>query len=273
MATLIPFYLPPLVAIAGRIAPRLTARLVAHLVARPGGRNPTQPWEIASGPEGSEIEVRAGLHAQSWGESGPLVLALHGWRGRTTQFRPLAATLVARGMRVIALDLPGHGRSAGATATPRQMGELVAEVQKIVGPVHAAIGHSFGGAVIGAGLMYGFRADRLVIVSSPTHVSRIPFFYAKALGLPHRAMPCFARLLDAHVGRPSADLDLVSSAPGAGIPGMLVHDTEDAVIPYSEATALASAWPSLKFMTTTGLGHRDILSNAAVVQAIADFIA
>jgi pimeloyl-ACP methyl ester carboxylesterase len=272
VASLIPFYLPPLVRVAGHIAPRLTARAVAALVARPRGRNPTQPWEIAAGPGGSEIELRTGLHAQSWGESGPLVLTLHGWRGRTTQFRPLAAALLARGMRTIALDLPGHGRSIGSTATPRQIGELLVDVQRIVGRVHAAIGHSFGGAAIGAGLLYGFRAERLVIVSSPTHVSRIPFFYAKALGLPHRAMPHFARLLDEHAGRRSAELDLVSTAPMSGIPALLVHDTNDAVIPYSEAEALVAVWPGLKLMTTTGLGHRDILANGFVIQNIVEFV-
>ncbi len=272
MASLIPFYLPPLVRVAGRVAPRLTARMVAALVARPRGRNPTQPWEIAEGPEGSAIELRTGLHATSWGDSGPLVLALHGWRGRTTQFRPLAAELLARGMRTIALDLPGHGRSLGSTATPREIGELLVEVERITGPVHAAIGHSFGGAAIGAALLYGFRAERLVIVSSPTHVSRIPFFYAKALGLPHRAMPHFARLLDEHAGRRLAELDLVATAPKSGIPALLVHDTNDAVIPYSEAEALAGVWPGLEFTTTTGLGHRDILANGEVLRTIVEFV-
>jgi len=272
VANLIPFYLPPLFRIAGTIAPHLTARAVAALVARPRGRNPTQPWEVASGPEGQEIELRTGLHAQCWGESGPLVLALHGWRGRTTQFRPLAAALLARGMRTIALDLPGHGRSVGSTATPREIGELLIEVQKISGPVHTAIGHSFGGAAIGAGLLYGFRAERIVIVSSPTHVSRIPFFFAKALGLPHRAMPHFARLLDEHASRPIAELDLVLTAPKSGIPALLVHDTDDKVIPYSEATALAAVWKGIEFMTTTGLGHRDILANGEVLKRIVEFI-
>jgi pimeloyl-ACP methyl ester carboxylesterase len=138
--------------------------------------------------------------------------------------------------------------------------------------VHAAIGHSFGGAAIGAALLYGFRADRLVIVSSPTHVSRIPFFYAKALGLPHRAMPYFARLLEEHAGRKLAELDLVSTAPNSGIPALLVHDTKDAVIPYSEAEALAGVWKGLQVMTTTGLGHRDILANGEVLRRIVEFI-
>lgn len=258
--------------VGGRIAPRLAARAMATLVSQPRGRNPTQPWELASTP-GRRIELRPGLFAEAWGESGPLVLALHGWRGRTTQFRPLAALLLARGFRTVAVDLPGHGGSAGEQLTPHLLGRLLIELQPILGSIHAAIGHSFGGAGIGAALPYGFRPSRIVIVSSPTHVSHIPFYWARMVGLPARAMPHFARLLDQHAGRPIAELDLVSTAPRCGIPGLLVHDTEDAVIPYSQALALVAAWPELQFMTTTGKGHRDILANDAVLQRITEFIA
>jgi pimeloyl-ACP methyl ester carboxylesterase len=257
--TPIPFYVPPLLNFFGRIAP-------------PGGRNPTQPWEIATGTIGREVELKTGLHARSWGESGPLVLALHGWRGRTTQFRPLAAALSVRGMRTVALDLPGHGVSVGDSTTPRLIGELLVELPRIVGPVHAAIGHSFGGAALGAGLVYGFRPKRLVIVSAPTRVSRIPVFLAKAAGLPPAAMKEFVSILDEHAGRPSAELDLVSTAPPSGIPALLIHDLKDAVIPYGEAEALANAWPGLSVMTTSGKGHRDILSAPEVMQRIVDFV-
>jgi pimeloyl-ACP methyl ester carboxylesterase len=268
----IPFYLPPLLSLFGRVAPRKAARLIADLIARPRGRNPTQPWELATGTMGRAVELRTGLHATSWGEQGPLVLTLHGWRGRTTQFRPLAAKLLDRGLRTLALELPGHGVSVGDSATPRQIGELLIEVERIVGPVHAAIGHSFGGAALGAGLVYGFRPARLVIVSAPTRVSRIPLLLAKEAGLPPPAMKEFVRILDREAGRPMAELDLVSTAPHAGVPGFLVHDLQDAVIPYAEAEALANAWPGLKFMSTSGKGHRDILSAPEVMKAIVDFV-
>jgi pimeloyl-ACP methyl ester carboxylesterase len=242
------------------------------LISRPRGQNPTQPWELASGTVGKEIELRTGLRARSWGETGPTVLALHGWRGRTTQFRPLAAKLLDRGLRTVALELPGHGISAGDSATPRLIGELLIEIERIVGPVHAAIGHSFGGAALGAGLVYGFRPKRLVIVSSPTRVSRIPVLLAKTAGLPPRALKEFVKILDREAGRPSAELDLVSTAPRAGIPGLLIHDLRDAVIPYHEAEALANAWPGLNMMTTSGKGHRDILSAPEVLKTIVDFV-
>jgi pimeloyl-ACP methyl ester carboxylesterase len=272
LATSVPVYVPWILGLFGRIAPKRAARYLADAIARPRGRNPTQPWEIATGTVGHQVELRTGLHARSWGKSGPLVLALHGWRGRTTQFRPLAAKLREKGLRTLALELPGHGISVGDSATPRELGELLVEVERIVGPVHAAIGHSFGGAALGAGLVYGFRPKRLVIVSSPTRVSRIPVLLAKSLGLPRRAMKEFVRILDREAGRPSAELDLVSTAPRSGIPALLIHDLQDAVIPYNEAEALASVWPSLKVVTTSGKGHRDILSAPEVMRAIVQFV-
>jgi len=267
-----PGYLKLLFGLGGRLAPRLAARAAAELVSRPRGRNPTQPWEL--GPVAArEIELRPGLYARSWGESGPLVLALHGWRGRPTQFRLLAESLLARGLRTIALDAPGHGRSAGSHATPRILGELLIEAARITGPAHAVVGHSFGGAAIGAALMLGLSTSRGVLVSSPTHVSRMPLAYAAEFGLPPRAMPHLVRLLDEHAGRPFAEFDLVSVGPRCGIPTLLVHDHGDAVIPYLDAEDLAAVWPALKVVTTEGLGHRDILADAAVVSAVSDFIA
>jgi pimeloyl-ACP methyl ester carboxylesterase len=272
MANPIPAYAPLFLGLYGRIAPRRAARLLVDLISRPRGQNPTQPWELAVGTAGKEIELRTGLRARSWGEKGPLVLALHGWRGRTTQFRPLAARLLERGVRTVAIELPGHGISVGDSATPRLIAELLVEVVRVTGPVHAAIGHSFGGAALGAGLVYGFRPQRLVFVSSPTHMSEIPLMLAKAAGLPPPAMAEFVKLLDRDAGRPSAELDLVSVAPRAGIPGLVIHDREDAVIPYSEAESLAAAWPRARFLTTTGKGHRDILSAREVLEAIVGFV-
>ena len=273
MAAYVPFYLPPLLKLTGAIAPALAARIMGELVSRPRGRNPTQPWELAKPAAEREVELRPGLFALVTGDSGPVVLALHGWRGRPTQFRPLASALLEHGFRTISIDGPGHGRSAGDRATPRLYGELLIDVAKIAGGAHAVVGHSFGGAALGAALAFGFRPARIVIVSSPTRVSRVPSAFARAAGLPARAMPHYWRLLEENAGRPMAELDLVATGPGCDIPALLVHDRQDAVIPYADAEALAGLWPELEVMTTEGLGHRDILSHRAVLQKVTAFIA
>lgn len=271
MAEDVPFWLPPLLKKTGALAPGLAARIMTELVTRPRGRNPTQPWELVKPPAEREVELRPGLFALVTGEQGPVVLALHGWRGRPTQFRPLASALLERGCRTIALDGPGHGRSRGEHATPKLYGELLMEVDRIAGPARAVIGHSFGGAALGAALALGFRPARLVVASAPTRVSRIPLEFARAAGLPPRAMQRYLSMLDEGAGRPIAEFDLVATGPRCGVPALLVHDREDAVIPYADAEALASVWPQLQVMTTQGLGHRDILSHAAVIQRIVNF--
>lgn len=272
MAENLPAWLPPLLKTTGAIAPALAARIMAELISRPRGRNPTQPFELVKPAAEREVELRPGLFALVTGDSGPVVLALHGWRGRPTQFRPLAAALLARGLRTISIDGPGHGRSHGEHATPKIYGELLIEVAKIAGGAHAVIGHSFGGAALGAALALGLRPQRLVIASAPTRVSRMPADFAKAAGLPARAMPHYERLLERHAGRPIAELDLVATGPRCGIPALLVHDRGDAVIPYADAEALTAAWPELEVMSTDGLGHRDILADAAVIRRITDFV-
>jgi pimeloyl-ACP methyl ester carboxylesterase len=149
---------------------------------------------------------------------------------------------------------------------------MLIDVERIAGPAHAVIGHSFGGASLGAALALGFRPGRLVIASAPTRVSRIPLMHARRLGLPPRAMRQFERMLDEYAGRPFAELDLVATAPRCGIPALLVHDREDEVIPYADAEALIALWPELEVLSTQGFGHRDILSHASVVGRIAEFI-
>jgi pimeloyl-ACP methyl ester carboxylesterase len=56
-------------------------------------------------------------------------------------------------------------------------------------------------------------------------------------------------------------------------PLLLVHDRQDAETSWADSAAIAQAWPGSRLVTTTGLGHRRILRDPAVVAEVVGFVA
>jgi len=273
MADEAPVWLRNAFGLAGRVSPRLAALVADELLTRPRGRNPPQPWEMAPSPAPPEtLRLPGGLHALSWGSDGQLVLAAHGWRGRPTQFRRIAEILVTAGMRLVALDAPGHGLSAGRRATPRLVADAMLRAAGALGEVHALVGHSLGGAAAAIALEFGLGARRLVLLGAPSRPSRMIAGFADRIGLPPRARQALDGRFDAHAGRPVAQLDVAALTLPAGVDALVVHDRDDDVIPVAEARLLETVWPAAQFVYTAGLGHRDLLANEAVIDTVTRFI-
>lgn len=102
--------------------------------------------------------------------NGPVVLLLHGWGDRHETFALLQAEL-KDSYRIIALDLPGFGRSqAPATAWDLDNYALVVEhfLAKLdISSLTAVIGHSNGGALAIRSLATGhLKAEKLVLLAA-----------------------------------------------------------------------------------------------------------
>lgn len=274
MTDKVPPWLRAMFAVAGRVAPRLAAGAAADLLTRPRGRNPPQAWEHAPlRLPAAPLELPGGLHALDWGGDGPVVLAQHGWRGRPTQFGMIAEALLPLGFRVVALDAPGHGRSAGRRATPRRVADAIVAAAAALGGIHAVVGHSLGGAAAVIAIELGLRTRRAVLLGSPSRPSRMIASYADRLGLAPPARRALDRWFDRHAGRPAAELDPAMLALAAGVEVLVIHDRDDGIIPVAEAELLERAWPGARFLYTAGLGHRELLADAGVVAAVAAFVA
>lgn len=105
----------------------------------------------------------------AWGDAPPSVLLLHGMLGSADSWWRVAPVLAERGHGVIALDLPGHGRSApDRAATVARVVDAVVTTWRSLsdGAPRLAIGHSYGGTVLGAALP-SLRPERAVFVDSP----------------------------------------------------------------------------------------------------------
>jgi len=258
----------------GRIAPGQAAVLAEEVFCRPP-RAPIRPSEeefLATGTA-FELPISTGtLAAWEWGK-GPTVLLVHGWGSRAGRFRVLAPLLVERGFRVVAYDGPAHGRSPGKRTSLPEYSAALLEVAALLGPLHAAAGHSLGGAAVAVALHRGLRLERAALIAPfgapPEFVDR----FAAMIALPKKAQERMVANLERRLGLRFQDLHVADLARTLHTPALVIHDQDDEDIPQAEGRAIANAWPGSRFIETSGLGHRAIMRDPAVARQIADFIA
>jgi pimeloyl-ACP methyl ester carboxylesterase len=259
--------------IAGHFTPGLSAQLASHFLLHPRAQSP-RAWELAAVESARRITFRFGLSGLRWGEEGrPAVLLMHGWEGRPTQFANFVAPLVARGRQVIALDAPAHGESAGSEATLMEFAMAMLEAAVELRELEAVVGHSMGAVATAIALTQGLPAERAVLLAAASSIEDTLLTFADAFGLPSRAARRFVELMGRANGIAAGDLDVSRMVRKLELPALVVHDRDDAMVPYADAEAIARAWPGAQLLTTTGLGHWKVLTDASVTEQVADFIA
>ena len=118
--------------------------------------------------------VRAGGHSiayqQAGPDAGPVVILLHGLASDADTWDKAIGLLAGRGLRVLAVDLLGHGQSDKPDNDYLlvDFAESLARFMDALGIASATLcGHSFGGAIsMFFGTRYPDRVDRVVLVSA-----------------------------------------------------------------------------------------------------------
>jgi pimeloyl-ACP methyl ester carboxylesterase len=112
------------------------------------------------------------LAARAWGdESLPPLLALHGWLDNAGTFDRLAP-LICTHFHIVALDLPGHGRSEWRPAGAwyhyvDYVSDVIATAEKLGWGRFSLLGHSLGGTV--ASVLAACRpqsVDKLLLIEA-----------------------------------------------------------------------------------------------------------
>ncbi|MCA9514468.1 MAG: alpha/beta fold hydrolase [Myxococcales bacterium] len=225
-------------------------------------------------------EGRIELAVYRWGAEradAPLVLLVHGWEGRATQLGALVGPLVAAGYGVVALDLPGHGASGGVTTDLPDMAAAVRAVGDGVLPEGAAfraiVAHSLGGPAALLAVGAGLAAERVVTIGSPTKMTIARDTFLGRLKLATRAADGVISAIEARLGDDCWErYRAETTAAALEVPGLVVHDSEDGEVTHGHALELAVAWRGARVLLTRGLGHRRILRDPGVVDAVSRFI-
>jgi pimeloyl-ACP methyl ester carboxylesterase len=155
------------------------------------------------------------LAAKVWGpENGRRVLAFHGWLDNAATFDRLAP-LLPPDLRIVSLDLPGHGLSDHRPpGFPYHLVDFTSDVFNAMDALGwkscALLGHSLGGgiAAICAGV-WPERIERTVLIeaigpmSAPARElpARIGLYLAEFRRLNDKLLPVYATLEDAATAR------------------------------------------------------------------------
>ncbi len=121
-------------------------------------------------PREFNISIPQGtVAAMEWGDAGsPSVLALHGWLDNAASFSSLAKRFV--GFHVVAVDLPGHGKSAHRSVDASySFSGYVADVLSIVEALqwsqYSLVGHSLGAGIASLVAVVNYKLiENLVLI-------------------------------------------------------------------------------------------------------------
>ena len=144
----------------------------ASAAAASGVVTPESARRAARGPEAYSVHTALGeLFLGRWEPAAPrdaaTVVLIHGLFGDMDTWAGTINALTRAGLRVLAMDLPCHGKSTADAATMDEVVEAVAEAvsRETSGPL-ALVGHSFGAAVAArlAGKL-GMRLHALALIA------------------------------------------------------------------------------------------------------------
>lgn len=199
------------------------------------------------------------------GGAGQTVVLLHGWSGRAADMRHLAGGLVGAGRRVVAPDLPAHGRTRGRQTDLFVLARAVASVLDHERP-SVVVTHSMGFPALMLALESGAPAPARVVAVAPGRkmVHALEAF-ARRARLSDRLVAELRRGIEARFGAgvwETLDVDRVLADLEPA--GLVVHDVDDDEVPPRDARHIAAVWPRAQLVETAGLGHRRILRDPGV---------
>jgi pimeloyl-ACP methyl ester carboxylesterase len=265
-------------------SPELAARIGERLMFRtPRLPLPIDEADLLDAGARVDLETRAGTVATwSWGE-GPVVVLMHGWRGRTSQLGGFVAPLVDAGFRVVGFDAPGPGASPGTRSNivrfAAALADVVDTVQPVLGPAHAVIAHSMGAPATLIAMQRALARDgtlpvqRFVFVAPPIDFRLFVRAFSEHVELGRQSALALGRIVEEKLSVRFDELYAPDLARHMQAPLLVLHDEGDREVPIAAGHALVAAWPGATLYATHGLGHVRILRDADVVRRAVRFLA
>ena len=264
--------------IGGRLSPTAAGRMAYKLWFTPTRfKTPAREKKSLESAEIEYLQINDhSIATYSWGPNNPampIVLLVHGWSGRGSQLGSFVQPLLDAGYRVLSFDAPAHGKSSGKQTNLYEVADTLLALQNHYGDFDSVITHSFGGPCIAMAVQRGFTTKRIASICPPATTIGLVEKFNSALHVPEKAASNMIRHIETTFGKTIwEDISMINTVKAFTMPGLLIHDSNDADIPWQEGQAVAQAWNNASFVKTSGLGHRRILRDADVIETTVRFI-
>jgi len=206
-----------------------------------------------------------------WKGSGKTVLLAHGWESNTHRWEDLIIKLQNSNYNIIALDAPAHGNSSGKQFNAVLYSECINVVVNHY-TVEILIGHSVGGMASGF-FQHNYQnqnVEKIISLGAPATFTGVFKRYVDMMGYNKRIENGLNKLVFERFHHEPSYFSLAEFSKKIETKTLLIHDTNDKVIPYGEAETIANKHKNATLISTTGYGHA--LRNKVVYHHIFEFL-
>jgi pimeloyl-ACP methyl ester carboxylesterase len=205
--------------------------------------------------------------------TGPTVVLIHGLFSNLGSMIAIAQDLMAREFRVVLFDAPAHGEARGTRTDPVEVREVIRKIGSQLGDIHAVICHSLGVMWALAAWNTEFRAKTLISISGLSSKRYLVDRFIERYRIRSDIAEGFIKALEQRFG----DTVWIDWSPAElvktlDIPGLIIHGTQDDVVPPAHAEQLHANWRNARVEMIDGVGHLDIVGSPRTRHLIATYL-
>jgi pimeloyl-ACP methyl ester carboxylesterase len=170
--------------------------------------------------------------------------------------------------------MPAHGHSSKQATHLRDFSATLEFVISVYGKPFGILAHSFGGTatVLLMRDKLHLLPKKLCLISPMQSLYSHLQVFNTITGLSESMMDRLLMKLKKHYALEAKRTDIAHLIEDLSIPGLLIHDEHDRLIPVEVGDHLANAWRGARYLRTQELGHRKILKDPGVIKHVTDYM-
>ena len=255
------------------ISPKLSGKMAIKLFSTPqkGKLKNQEPTLIKESKKRIIKYDTISIMTYQWEGENDTVLLAHGWESNSYRWKHLITFLKNLNYNVIALDAPAHGNSSGQVFNALLFSECIHVVAKTYQP-KTIIGHSVGG-MASVFCQYKYQlpcVKKMILLGAPSNFVGVFDRYSKMMQYNTVVINAMNNYVLEKFNHLPEYFSAAKFSEEIHSKGLIIHDKEDSIIPYSDALDYKKHFSNAKLISTTGLGHG--LKSEKIYNSILEFL-